>query len=167
MAFGKTASNYSTSDQSTVSSELKRRLEAALSVSVSGLDQYCLIAGGTKLYDYYDTNSPSRGLSSTQPLPVISKSANGFVQVQYGSGKYWILDGSRQCLSQAMVNQALVAPAKTAVDNWFKSTNPTPYQAKVYLENQTAFNAVVAQIDGQFLSTLLKKEPFFIKWRLV
>ena len=167
MAFGKTSANYSTSDQSTISSELKKRLEAALSVSVSGLDQYCLIAGGTKLYDYYDANSPSRGLSSTQPLPVISKSANGFVQVQYGSGKFWILDGSRQCLTQSMVNQALVAPAKKAVDNWFKSTNPTPYQAKVYLENQAAFNAVVSQIDGQFLSPVLKQTPFFITWRLV
>jgi hypothetical protein len=168
MAFGKTASNYSTSDQSTISSELKRRLQAALSVTVSPLDQYCLIGGGTKLYSYYDTNSPvSATVDSTQPLPILQQSANGFIKVQYGSGQYWIPDQSRQCLTQAMVNQALAAPAKTAVDNWFKSVNPTPYQAKIYLENQAAFNAVVNQIDGQFLSPVLKQTPFFIKWRLV
>ena len=167
MAFGKTSTSYSVSDQSTVSSELKKRLEAALSVSVSGLDSYCLIPGSTELYDYYDVNSPSRKLGAERPMPVIAKSANGFVQVQYDSGRFWILDRSRQCLSQAMVNQALVAPAKKAVGQWFRQVNPSPYQAKIYLENQTAFNAVVAQIDGQFLSTLLKQEPFFIKWRLV
>ena len=169
MAFGKTSASFTTTDDASAGKYLRERLTAALSVSVTVKDQYCMIYANAPYYENYDVNYGISGrVQGKTPVPVIGLSANGFAQVVLNVGTRWIKANELgDCLTQAMVNSQLGPAAKKAVDNWWTNQTVGPYWADQILNNQAKFTNAINEINELYLKPLLATLPFFQEWNLV
>ena len=169
MAFGKTAASFTITDDAGAAKYLREQLTAALSVSVTVRDQYCLIRQNAPYYENYDENYGVAGrLQGETPAPVIGLSANGFAQVKLNVGTRWVKGRDiGVCLTQAMVNSQLGPAAKKAVDEWWANQTVGPYWADQILNNQSKFNNAINEINAFYLKPLLATLPFFQEWKLV